>query len=221
MKFIKVIIDGKEYYQRIDDAEEIIIEEDEGEKPEPEVVDAKIEDGEEPTAGEKFKRDTQEFFEKVGNGAKDLGQKIADGAKALGAKIKEGTERLFNKDKSLDPNSTEAKLLRLLPYMSKEDAHGVCEKLLANDEALKNLDIATVMPFISGEDCDAIFVKCVRLGNKKYDLAKAIPYISKDCLSGIVDGYIKGEYPNLDIDSLYPFLSDADIKKIFYHIVGA
>ncbi len=219
MKFIKVIIDGKEYYQRIDDAEEIIIEEEETLKSDPEVVDAKIEDGDEPTAGEKFKRDTYEFFEKVGNGAKDFGQKIVDGAKTLGAKIKEGTERLFNKDKSTDPESTEAKLLRLLPYMSKEDTHEVCLKLLEKNDFLSGVDISTVMPFLSAADCDAIFERCIEINNKNYDLATAIPYVSVECLSRIVDNYIAGKYPDLVIDDLYPFLGDAEIKRIFYHII--
>lgn len=220
MKFIKVIINGKEYYERIDDTCESKTEEEATPEAEPEIVDAKIEDGEEPTGAEKFKRDTQEFFEKVGNGAKDIGIKIVDGAKTLGAKIKEGTERLFNKDKSSDPESTEAKLLRLLPYMSKEDAHGVCVKLLEKMETLENVNIATVMPFLTTEDCDAIFTRCIEINNTKCDFATAIPYVSADCLTKIVDNYIAGKYPELVIDDLYPFLSDDDIKRIFYHILG-
>ena len=232
MKFVKVIIDGKEYYQKIDD-NDIIEECPENGKNVNESEEAKreAEASGERSGGEKFKKDTHQFFEKVGNGAKDFGIKIVDGAKNfgekisvgakdLGAKIKEGTERLFSRDKSIDPDSTEAKLLRLLPYMSKKDAHSVCEKLLENDETLKNLDIATIMPFIDKEDCDAIFVKCVMVNNTNYDLATAVPFVSAKCLSRVVDNYIAGEYPELDIDSLYPFLSDADIKRIFYHIIG-
>ena len=227
MKFIKVIINGKEYYERIDDTAEVKTDETASEteretepEAEPEIVDARIEDGEEPTGAEKFKRDTQEFFEKVGNGAKDIGIKIVDGAKTLGAKIKEGTERLFNKDKSFDPESTEAKLLRLLPYMSKEDAHGVCIKLLEKMDTLENVNVATIMPFLSAEDCDAIFTRCIEINNKKCDFATAIPYVTPECLTRIVDDYIAGKYPSLVIDDLYPFLSDADIKRIFYHIIG-
>ena len=232
MKFMKVIIDGKEYYQKIDEnniVEENTFEEMKNET-EAEVVDTEIEN-EEQTSTEKMKKDAQEFFEKIGSGAKDFGNKIKDGAKVIGEKItvgakdfgnkiKEGTERLFNKDKSLDPNSTEAKLLRLLPYMSKEDTHNVCEKLLSNDETLEMLDIATIMPFLTAEDCDAIFLKCVKVNNTKYDLAKAIPYVSKESLTKVVDNYIAGDYPNLDIDAIYPFLSDVDIKRIFYHIIN-
>lgn len=219
MKFIKVIIDGKEYYERIDDAAEAKAEQT-AEEAEPEVVDAEIENGEEPTGAEKFKRDTQDFFEKVGNGAKDFATKIVDGAKSLGEKIKEGTERLFNRDKSSDPESTEAKLLRILPYMSREDAHGVCVKLLEKMDSLENVNIATVMPFLTTEDCDAIFTRCIEINNTKCDFATAIPYVSAECLSKIVDNYIGGQYPNLVIDDFYPFLCDADIKRIFYHILG-
>ena len=219
MRFIKVIIDGKEYYERIDDTEEVKTEEMAPEA-EPEIIDAHIEDGEEPDGAEKFKRDTQEFFEKVSNGAKDFATRIVDGAKNLGEKIKEGTERLFNRDKSSDPESTEARLLRLLPYMSKEDTHEVCVRLLEKMETLDNVNVSTIMPFLTSEDCDAIFTRCIEINNTKCDFATAIPYVSAYCLTKIVDNYIDGKYPELVIDDLYPFLSDADIKRIFYHILG-
>lgn len=218
MKFVKVTIDGKEYYRKVEDDETQV-----GAAPDAEdgeFIDAEIEQGEEPTGSEKFWRDTQEFFEKVGTGAREFGEKIAAGAKDLGDKIKNGTERVFTKDKSRDPNSTEAKLLRLLPYMSKEEAHKVAEKLLANDETLKKLDVPTVMPFLTVDDCDAIFVKAIELG-RELDLAACVPYVSTSCITGVIDAYIEGKYPELDVDSLYPFLADEEIKKLFYHIIGA
>lgn len=224
MKLEKVIIDGKEYYR--------VVEEDSAAENKNADTDNNSESIErENKKGGKFKKETQEFFGKVGNGAKDIGIKIVDGAKTLGnkitvgakdlgVKIKEGTERLFNRDKSNDPNSTEAKLLRLLPYMSREDAHEFCEKLLASDEMIKKINIAEIMPFVSKEDCDALFIKSIKIGNGECDIAKAVPYVSAECLSSLVDGYIIGEYPELDIDALYPFLSDVEIKKIFYHIIN-
>lgn len=222
MKLEKVIIDGKEYYRKIEDIvsdEYIVIEEE------------KQTSGSYKKEKGKSKSETQEFFEKVGNGAKDIGIKIVDGtktigkkigvsAKEFGVKIKEGTEKLFNRDKSCDPNSTEAKLLRLLPYMSVEDAHEVCEKLLKSDDLMEKINIADIMPFVSREDCDALFIRGLKLHNMECDMAKAIPYVSEECLSSVVNLYINGELPELDIDSLYPFLSDSDIKKIFYHIIN-
>ena len=214
MKFVKVIIDGKESYRRVDETENT-----EASDTDPEIIDVEIEQDEIPTGGEKFLRDTQEFFERVGAGAREFGEKIVAGARDLGERIKTGTERLFTRDKSEDPESVEAKLLRLLPYMSPKEAHKVCEKLLENDETLKNLEISTIMPFLSAEDCDKVFVKCIEI-KKDCDLTTAVPYVSIGCLSRVVDDYIDGKYPDLDIDSLYPFLGDEEIKKIFYHIIG-
>lgn len=229
MIFKKVVIDGKEYYRRAEeqakencDAQEC----DSGEFIEGEIVDStESNDG-------SFKQEAHEFFDKVGEGAKafggriltvtkDIGVKIADGAKDLGKKIKEGTESLFNRDKSIDPNSTEAKLLKLLPYMNKNETHEVFEKILASDITVSTLDITTIMPFISAEDCDALFKRCIELGNMEYDLASAIPYVSEKCLSDVVTGYIDGKYDKLNIDSLYPFLPDEQIKRIFYHILNS
>ena len=235
MKFIKVIIDGKEYYQMVDDkAGEIEVDAPNDSIPdsEPEVIDAKIDNGEELKGGEKFKRDADEFFKKIGSGARVAGEKLVSGVKDLGGKInlgakdinrkfKEGTERLFNKDKSTDPDSTEAKLLKLLPYMSKREAHELCEKLMENDESLKKLNISTIMPFISSDDCDAIFVRSIELNNRNTDLGSAVPFVSKRCLEKMVDDYIDGRYPQLDIDELYPFLADAEIKKLFYYILDS
>lgn len=222
MKLEKVIIDGKEYYREIKDEEFVEV---------PETNEEEIDTETETRSEKKEKRDVQVFFEKVGKGAKDVGVKMFDGAKKignritvgakdLGARMREGTERLFNRDKSDDPNSTEAKLLRLLPYMSEEDAHEFCKKLIASDEMIKKVNVADIMPFVSKDDCDALFLKCIIITDGKSDIAKAVPYVSKTCLSVVVDDYISGKYPELDMDSLYPFLSDEEIKKIFYHIIG-
>ena len=222
MKLEKVIINGNEYYREI--KEEDIVE-----VPNLEAGEENFEF--ESKEEKKEKRDVQIFFEKVGKGAKDVGVKMFDGAKRignkitvgakdLGVKMKEGTERLFNRDRSDDPNSTEAKLLRLLPYMSEEDAHEFCKKLIASDEMMKKVNVADIMPFVSKEDCDALFLKCIIITDGKSDIAKAVPYVSKTCLAVVVDDYINGKYPDLDMDSLYPFLSDEEIKKIFYHIIG-
>jgi hypothetical protein len=216
MKFVKVIINGKEYYERVDDKEA----KREKRNEEPEIIDAEVTDSDEPSRAEKWGREASAFFDKLNTSSRDLSNKIVTGAKDLGEKIKSGTERLFNRDKSNNSDSTEAKLLRLLPYMSKKEAHEVAEKFLENDELLSKLDITTVMPFLSKDDCNSIFKKCIALGNVDFDLAKATQYVSDSCLSSVVDDYIAGRLPNLDIDEFYPFLKDSDIKRLFYHILA-
>ena len=237
MEFRKVIIDGKEYYEKIDDEKETHTDKkdaegsDVGDQIKKELYDfiEKV-NSEAKELGEKFTSGTKDLGAKIAvgtkdigtkiaTGTKDLGNKIAVGAKDLGKKIKTESERIFGKDKSVDPNSTEAKLLRLLPYMSKRETHELVEKLLENDETVKRLDLSTVMPFLSAEDCDTLFIRGIELEKEAMSLASAAHFVSRDCLHSVVDGYIDGKYPTLDIDSLYPCLADSDIKKIFYHIL--
>ncbi len=221
MKFVKVIIDGKEYYKMEEDDVNTETVSDS------EYIEAEIQDADGKNAeGNATRRffvkigdGMRDFGEKVAKGAKDAYNKISDGAKDFGDKIKDGCERLFEKDKSRDPNSKEAKLLKLLPYMSKEEAHLACAELMADDATLASVDMSSVMPFLSTEDCDALFEKCLTVGGKS-ELAKMLQYVSDGCKTRFVERYIEGAYPEVDIDKLYPFLGDEQIKMLFYHIVG-
>lgn len=231
MKFVKTVIDGKEYYRMLDEEEiktEDTAENKESEASEETIVEGEVVDGEEGEVN--YTEKLNEFFEQAGEnmrelgekikvGAKDLGEKIKVGAKDFSRKVKDGTERIF-KDKSTDPASTAAQLLRLLPYMDAESVHEICEKLLASDETLKNLDVAAVLPFFSVSDCDALFLQCVLAGNKNYEMEKVAPYVSRECLTKIVDNYLAGKCRKLDIDTLYPYLPSEEIKRIFYNIIN-
>ena len=208
MKLKKIIINGEEYYKICDGVPK------NNEK-------VKVQFSEEETVENKsFKKSSAEFIEKFNEGAKNFGNKIATGAKDIGHKIKVQGERLFGKDKTLDENSKEAKLIRLLPYMNKREIHELAQKILASDETVKSLDLIAIMPFLTEDDADKLFVNSVRVGNTEYDFEKIIPYVSKSCVSEVVDGYIDGEYQSIDIDKLYPFLGDGDIKRLFYHILN-
>lgn len=209
LKLKKVTINGEEYYKACDDIPQ-----------NNKKVKVEICEEEELHEGKSFKKSSAEFIEKLNVGAKNFGNKIATGAKDLGQKIREQGEKFFGKDKTLDENSKEAKLIKLLPYMNKREIHELAQKMLASDDTVKSLDLIAIMPFLSEDDADKLFLNSVRVGNTAYDFAKIVPYVSKRCLSEVVDGYIDGEYQTLDVDKLYPFLNDGDIKRLFYHILN-
>lgn len=229
MKFVKTVIDGKEYYRMLGKDENI--NEEKSGNAEETIVEGEVVDGDadgEVNYTEKLNDilseasdNMRELGGKLWDGAKDLGGKLWDGAKDLGKKVKEGTERIFTKDKSTDPASAEARLIRLLPYMDAASVHEIAEKLIKNDSTMKNIDIASILPFFTVADCDALFLSSVLAGNDGFEPEKVMPYVSAECLGRVVDNYIAGKCPNLDIDSLYPYLSNGDIKRIFYHIINS
>lgn len=232
MKFVKIIIDGKEYYRKAEDNEERADEKigGEGEAADRVEIDAEIND-DEVSDSEKLKRDAEQLFERMGNsarefserfskGAREFGDKFAEGARELKDKIVSGTERLFNKDKSRDPASVDARLLKIMPYMSGEELNDICERLLADDKAFGELDLGAVMTFLDTPTCDKFFIKALELEWDAEELLSAVPFVSEECLTQVADDYVAGKYEGLEIDRFYPFMSDEAIKKIFYHIIG-
>ena len=197
MKFVRVNFFGKEYYKKVDDDYQ------KGEYIELEPVASA-----EPDAISRAK----EFFGRVGDGVKDLTSKLTDSVKDIGSRMKNGT--LFEKEPT-----TEEKLLALLPYMDQKSKREVCERLLAGDEQLSKIDLGAFLPFFSKEDCDALFLASIRSGNMRYRMEAVAPYVTKKCYRELVDQYLRGELAWLNVDELYPYLAESDIKRIFHHIV--
>ena len=106
------------------------------------------------------------------------------------------------------------RLVKILPFMDEEDVHEIVDKILLDDPDFKGVNVVAIMPFLDDEDCDKIFLKKLQEDD---DVAlELINYVSEECLSYLVDAYINGKYPDLDVDKLYPFLDGDDVKKLFY-----
>ena len=106
------------------------------------------------------------------------------------------------------------RLVKILPFMDEEDVHEIVDKILLDDPDFKGVNVVAIMPFLDDEDCDKIFLKKLQEDD---DVAlELINFVSEECLSYLVDAYINGKYPDLDVDKLYPFLDGDDVKKLFY-----
>ena len=107
------------------------------------------------------------------------------------------------------------RLVKILPFMDEEDVHEIVDKILLDDPDFKGVNVVAIMPFLDDEDCDKIFLKKLQEDD---DVAlELINFVSEECLSYLVDAYINGKYPNLNVDKLYPFLDGDDVKKLFYY----
>ena len=148
----------------------------------------------------------------------DLGSQIhiRINGKDFGKRIKTAFGDLFGKRS--DPKLS--KLIGALPFMDKADLHELVDKLLADDPACKDLDLVTIMPFLDARDCDALFMRCLEGGlDEKGGLTAMAPFVSKECLSAFVEGYVSGKYQDVEINTLYPFLDSKDVKKVFQYIL--
>ena len=132
-------------------------------------------------------------------------------------------------------------LKRMIPFLDDEELELLVDKILENEEGIyknvtikdllpfldedliekafksdlnKNKDVSFYFPFLDDEFYDDIISRM--LENKKIDdkFYSYLPYLSEEILSKVVDSYLKDDI-DLDINRVYPFLSDKDIRKIF------
>lgn len=191
MRLEKVIIDGVVYYKEI-------AQEEVSARPE-EVAEAQED------TFRKFRKHAQQSLQKALAFIKAKGEVVK-------GKVREGWERLLRAPDNDDD------ILLLLPYMDEESRSEVFRQLIKNTRELKECSLERLLPYFRGEECDTLILYAVEHLHVKNICALA-KYASEDCLSRLVDGYIIGQYPTLDIESIYPHLSKSDIKRLFDYYV--
>lgn len=129
-----------------------------------------------------------------------------------------GFQRKEKQERKTD--SKVSKLLKVLPFLDEADCHELIQGILDGKESLKDIPLSAVLPFLDEADCDALFLKAVEEGNYHFSLSDVAPFVSEACLSKIVDLYLEGKFSEEEMDSLYPFLSGGDIKRVFHYVLN-
>jgi hypothetical protein len=109
---------------------------------------------------------------------------------------------------SPDKNYKGITIQNILPFLEDETID-----VLLKDAVSKNEDYHQYLPFASDEVIDEMFLVAAKNGQP---YSSFLPFVSDECLSKLIDEYIHGTF-EIDIDKLYPFLEDDDIRKLFKH----
>ncbi len=119
-------------------------------------------------------------------------------------------------DLNIERNSKTKTLVSLLPYLDEEELNEIADMIIDNHPDMKGLKLATIFPFLSTAKCDEIFLaKMTSLSQS--ELSSVVPFVSQKVLSNLVDEYIKGNVSKINMNAIYPFLSQDDIKRIFFY----
>lgn len=128
-------------------------------------------------------------------------------------------ERTVSKDLGWNSRNSHARvqtsmIYQMLPFMDNEELAWLTRQILEGKEEYASLSLVALMPFLSDEDCDAVFMKAVEQHQQLEDL---LPFVSDQCLHELVQQYMSGEAIGCDVNQLYPFLSNADLKELFHY----
>lgn len=111
------------------------------------------------------------------------------------------------------------KLVQMLPFMDDETIHELVEKII-NEDGFEGFELGMVLPFLDSDDATKLFKKALSGSNPKINPIMIAPFVDSDALSFVVDEYIAGNIPESQLDALYPFLEEADLKRLFKHIIS-
>ena len=105
----------------------------------------------------------------------------------------------------------------VLPFMNTHDADAIFEQFRAANGELnltltgENIVLTDVMPFLSQKLVDELFLS---QADGKMNVA-ALPFVSEEALHKLVLQYAENPEMDMNVDELYPFLSDKDISLLF------
>ena len=141
---------------------------------------------------------------------------IVNNALGMASNVLSSVGGMF-KDRSKNPKSK--KITSMLPFMDDEDIHEIVMGIIEDKEEYKDLDLVSIMPFLSSIDCDLLFKVAIEEKWDVSNIAGIAPFVSSEAMSLFVDEYISGKYNDVDIESLYPFIDSKDVKRLFKYIL--
>ena len=97
----------------------------------------------------------------------------------------------------------------LLPFLDDELIVKAFKKDLE-----RNKDITIYLPFLDDDYYDEIVRKMLEENKIDDRFYTYLPFLSEEILSNIVEYYLNNDI-ELDLNRIYPFLSDEDIRKMF------
>lgn len=101
-------------------------------------------------------------------------------------------------------------LMELVPLMDEEHVDKICKQLLENPDEC-DIDLTQLYTFVSEKCADDVFLYYA--GKGKMD-ENALPFVSEKCLHKFVQAYCENPDYDVDIDTLYPYLSSKDLSLL-------
>ena len=108
-------------------------------------------------------------------------------------------------------------LKKMLPFLGAEEIDKIAKNVLESEaEEWKGFRLNDLFPFMSTAVIDKMFLKTIEAGK---DYSRFLPFISGRVMHETVEDVIAGKR-ELNLDAMYPFMSNEDMKKVFYYYLN-
>ncbi len=101
----------------------------------------------------------------------------------------------------------------LIPFLDEEDLNELADKILESEnESFEGVRMDDILCFLEDDKVDEIFLRKVKEGK---DYQAYLPFVSDECMDRLTEDYVNGETGDFDIESVFPYMEDDNIKRIF------
>lgn len=106
----------------------------------------------------------------------------------------------------------ETDMAEILPFLEEDDVGLLIAKFSGGVTEFKGLSLEDLFPFADEKSLDGLFMDKLLNGGLDDTM---LPYVSDDCWHKLVVKYCEDENCKIDIDEIYPFLNDGDLRLLF------
>ena len=108
---------------------------------------------------------------------------------------------------------------RMLPFLGDEELKALAKKAIegAKNDYEENMRLLLKLaPFIGQDEVDVILYDLL---DRNIPFEPLAPFASPDFFTTLVDLFLEGRADNVNIDALYPFMDEKDIKRLFAAVI--
>ncbi len=106
------------------------------------------------------------------------------------------------------------KITRMLPFLEKEELAELLESLIKGELKEENVSMAALLPFLESDQIAHLFERAVA-GEVKLRPVAILPFMDERDYDAIIDKLIETDVETISLDEMLPFLTEAQIKKVF------
>lgn len=106
----------------------------------------------------------------------------------------------------------ETDMSEILPYLADDDVAYLAKKFKGGVKEFKGLSLEDLLPFADEGAIDELFLEKFSKGELDESL---FSFVSDKCWHELVVKYCENEDSDMNIDEIYPFLDERDLKLLF------
>ena len=116
-------------------------------------------------------------------------------------------------------NIRDLDIAQMLPFLEDEELNSIARQAINTEKNQGQVDIELlkkIVPFMETSEVDELLYELLE---KNIPIESFAPFASEYFFQTLVDMFLAGEADHVDMNKLYPFMSEKEIKRLFAAVI--